>query len=287
MTGYFRACAEDRAAFERDGHLLVRGLFDRDESDLLRRAIEADPEIRSHFYDRFDAGGKSTRMALWNHPGDSVYGLAARSERVVRTMESFLGGEVYHYHSKLTAKMPLEGGAWEWHQDYGYWYHNGCLFPLMASVMVALDRTTRENGCLQVLTGSHHLGRIDHGMMTGEQVGVDPTRLEQVLERFTPLHVEMEPGDGLFFHCNTLHRSDQNRSPDRRWTVLFCYNAARNDPYREHHHPRYTPLAVVPDSAVLSAGMRLAAASEAANFLQRPVAPAELKTRLDDGALKA
>src|SRR6185503_5764484 len=68
---------------------------------------------------------------------------------VVDTMEEMLGGEVYHYHSKLTAKEPREGGAWEWHQDYGYWYHNGCVFPYMGSVMVALDRATRENGCLQ------------------------------------------------------------------------------------------------------------------------------------------
>jgi hypothetical protein len=79
-------------------------------------------------------------MALWNHPGDSVYGLAARCEKMVDTLEDLLGGEVYHYHSKLTAKEPREGGAWEWHQDYGYWYHNGCLYRLMASAMIALDR---------------------------------------------------------------------------------------------------------------------------------------------------
>ena len=53
------------------------------------------------------------------------------------------------------------GGAWEWHQDYGYWYHNGCMLPAMASVMVVLDRATHENRCLQVLRGSHHAGRFD------------------------------------------------------------------------------------------------------------------------------
>lgn len=50
-------------------------------------------------------------MALWNHPGDSVYRLAARSHRVVGAMGDMLGGEVYHYHSKLTAKEPHDGGA--------------------------------------------------------------------------------------------------------------------------------------------------------------------------------
>ena len=55
-----------------------------------------------------------------------------------------------------------------------------------------------------------------------------------------------------------MHRSDQNRSPNRRWTVLFCYNAARNNPYLEHHHPQYTPLVKVDDDAVRKAGVKLA-----------------------------
>ena len=66
----------------------------------------------------------------------------------------------------------------------------------------------------------------------------------------------MEPGDTLFFHCNLLHRSDQNRSANPRWSMICCYNAARNDPYKESHHPRYTPLVKVPDSAVREAGAR-------------------------------
>jgi hypothetical protein len=61
-----------------------------------------------------------------------------------------------------------------------------------------------------------------------------------------------------------MHRSDQNRSPNRRWTVLFCYNAARNDPYLEHHHPRYTPLREgADDAAVRAAGARVSSAEGA------------------------
>ena len=71
-------------------------------------------------------------------------------------------------------------------------------------------------------------------------------------------------GDALFFHSNTLHRSDQNRSPDRRWMLLCCYNAARNDPYKDSHHPRYTPLAKVPDRAIVETGARRFAADDAA-----------------------
>lgn len=268
--------SEQRAAFDRDGYILVRGFFDPDEAELLQTAMEQDPAIRGHFYDRNDAAGMATKMATWNHPGDSVYGYAARSHKMVDTMEDLLGGEVYHYHSKITAKEPHEGGAWEWHQDYGYWYHNGCLFPTMASAMIALDKCTKANGCLQVLKGSHQLGRVEHGLLDGEQVGADLRRVEEAQKHLDLVYCEMEPGDVLFFHCNTLHRSDQNRSDDRRWTLICCYNAARNDPYLDHHHPRYTPLEKVEDSAIKTAGLKFSSASQDDVFLEKPVAPAEL-----------
>ncbi len=269
--------AAQRAAYERDGYILIPSLFDTEEIALLRGAIETDPQLQASLYNRNDASGKATRMATWNHPGDSVYGLAARSHRVVDTMEDMLGGEVYHYHSKLTAKEPLEGGAWEWHQDYGYWYHNGCVFPYMASVMVALDKTTRENGCLQVIRGSHHAGRVEHGVLPGDQVGANPRRVEEMLKNLVLVYAEMAPGDGLFFHANVMHRSDQNRSPDRRWTVLFCYNAARNNPYLEHHHPQYTPLLKVEDEAIKKAGIRFAGDTDN-YFRQGFTNPPELST---------
>jgi ectoine hydroxylase len=266
---------EQRAQYERDGYVIIRSLFDTEEIGLMRDAMEQDPALRASLYDRKDAEGKSTRMALWNHPGDSVYGLAARSRRVVDTMEDMLGGEVYHYHSKLTAKEPYDGGAWEWHQDYGYWYHNGCIYPYMGSVMVALDRANRENGCLQVLRGSHLVGRVDHGVLPGEQVGADLRRVEEMKKQLELVYVELEPGDALFFHANVMHRSDQNRSPNRRWTVLFCFNAARNNPYVEHHHPQYTPLLKVDDEAVRAAGARVSSAADGA-FATKSVRPAEL-----------
>jgi hypothetical protein len=38
--------------------------------------------------------------------------------------------------------------------------------------------------------------------------------------------------------------------------MICCYNAKSNDPYKESHHPRYTPLAKVPDSAIREAGIK-------------------------------
>ena len=273
---------DQQAAYESDGFVLVRCFFDSEEAQLLQAAIVQDPAIRDHFYDRTDSEGLATKMATWNHPGDSIYGYAARSRKMVDTMEHLLGGEVYHYHSKITAKEPHEGGAWEWHQDYGYWYNNGCLFPQMASAMIALDKCTKANGCLQVLKGSHHMGRIDHGLLDGDQVGADLNRVKQAEKQLELVYCEMEMGDVVFFHCNTLHRSDQNRSDDRRWTLICCYNAASNDPYLEHHHPRYTPLEKVDDAEIKKAGLKFSDASHQGAFLQQSVNPATLTEKVGD-----
>ena len=45
----------------------------------------------------------------------------------------------------MSIKLPNIGGAWNWHQDYGYWYQNGCLYPDMASAFIALDANKRDN----------------------------------------------------------------------------------------------------------------------------------------------
>jgi len=243
------------AAYRNDGYVLARGMFDAGEIDLLRRSAKEDKTLDDHAYQRADSEGGSVRLALWNHPGDTIYGMFARCRSVVDSAELLLGGEVYHYHSKMIMKEPRVGGAWTWHQDYGYWYQNGVLFPLLCSAFIAVDRATKENGCLQVLKGSHLAGRIDH-VLAGDQAGADVERVAELAKRLELVHLEMEPGDTVFFDSNLLHRSDQNRSEHPRWSLICCYNAARNDPYRESHHPRYTPLAKVDDAMIRAVGMK-------------------------------
>lgn len=246
---------EQQSFFADRGYLLVEGLLDAQETALLRGAALADKALDDHAFSMADGEGGQVRLALWNHPGDSIYGMIARSRRVVEKMEALLGGEVYHYHSKMIMKDARVGGAWAWHQDYGYWYHNGVLAPDLASVSIAVDPSTRENGCLQIVPGSHKLGRLDH-VLSGDQAGADLARVHHVLERMPVLHVELNPGDAIFFHCNMLHRSDANTSQQPRWSMICCYNSARNDPYMDSHHPRYTPLVKVDDTAIVAAGLQ-------------------------------
>ncbi|MCW5747221.1 MAG: phytanoyl-CoA dioxygenase family protein [Alphaproteobacteria bacterium] len=260
------------AEYNDRGFVIARGLFAPAEISLLTRAMEQDPAVRGHILDRLDGEGRSTRIALWNRAGDSIYGLAARTARMVDTSEALLGGPVYHYQSKLTAKDPAVGGAWEWHQDYGYWYYNGCLRPDLLSCMIALDRTTRDNGCLQIVEGSHRLGRVDHTPLTQGQNEVDPQRMTHILARQPVVHCELDPGDVLIFHCNAIHRSDANRSDKRRWTLLVCYNRVDNDTVTKDDDRYYVPLEKVDDGALLRAGLAFSHGDQE-HFAARPYVP--------------
>jgi ectoine hydroxylase len=242
--------------FEENGYIFIPNFLNEEETALLFGAAKSDRKLMDNAFDVADAQGGKSRLTGWSHISDDVYGMVAAAARVVDRMEGFLGGEVYHYNSKMMLKEPRVGGAWEWHQDYGYWYQTGCLYPYMASCMIALDRATKENGCLQILKGSHHMGRIEHGRFGG-QTGADPERVAAALERLELVYCEMEPGTASFFHASLLHMSAQNRSDKPRWSFICSYNAARNNPYKDSHNPRYTPLKKVDDGAILRMGLKI------------------------------
>ena len=66
----------------------------------------------------------------------------------------------------------------------------------------------------------------------------------------------LEPGDVIFFHGNLLHASDRNNSENPRWSMICCYNFKGNNPYKESHHPRYTPLVKVADEMIKKVGIK-------------------------------
>ncbi len=247
--------AAQRQQYETTGFLVVERLFDAEEIGLLRRSAKEDKQLDDHSFGRDDGEGGTVRLSLWNHPGEGIYGAFARCKRIVSIAEQLLEDEPYHYHSKMIMKDARVGGAWAWHQDYGYWYRNGVLTPNLVSAFIAVDAATRENGCLQVISGSHRCGRIEH-QLSGEQAGADPERVEEILKRMPHVYVTMEPGDVVFFHSNLLHRSDRNLSDNPRWSMICCYNSRSNDPYKDSHHPRYTPIDRLADDAIKQIGVK-------------------------------
>lgn len=270
--------SEEVATFHKDGYVIVRKFFDKEEIDKLYGIAVADTVMRSNAVDLNDQTGKKTKLTLWFNPGEDVYSMLIRSHRMVASAAKLLDSDspVCHFHSKLMQKEPKVGGAWEWHQDYGYWYKNQFLFPdQLVSIMVALTEANKGNGCLQVIRGSHKLGRVNHGF-AGEQVGADMVMVNNALKVMEHVYVELEPGDALFFHSNLLHRSEANLSDRPRWSLISCYNSLSNPAYNDDSTAWKVPVEVVGDDQLMNVD-KLGAAREG-DFLKKENDPALKET---------
>ena len=238
------------ADYDRDGFVLVEGMFSIDEVDVLRKAVASASRVGEHTVTAHDAAGNESPLAIWKDIGDDVFGAVSANPRIVNSIRSVLRDEVYHWHSKVMLKYPEGGGAWEWHQDYGYWYRDGCPYPRLASAMITIEEAVKANGCLKVMVGSHLLGRLDHPNI-GSQHGIEPKRAE-ALESRLPVHfVEAKPGSVLFFHCNLLHASEPNLSKLQRLAYICCYNAFSNVPILGPGHGPPVPIQLASDDAIL------------------------------------
>ncbi len=248
-----RLTAEEKAAFERDGFVIRRKFLSQEELRPLAEACLGDPEIDGALVGIADSEGNMQEVVTWtNLTQPDMLSVFPRVARFVDAAEDLLEKPVYHWHSKLSMKRPGSAGRWDWHQDYAYWYHEGCLYPDMLTVTIAVDRCDEANGALRLIAGSHKVGRIEHGKV-GQASGVDQERLALIEKAHRVQLCEMEAGDVVFFHGNTLHASGPNVSDRPRTLLHMSYNTVENDPFiaqgQEHH--KYKPLIKVPDEVMI------------------------------------
>ena len=233
------------ADYHRDGYVILKGVFTPREVELMMARVDIG-KTGSVFG---DGGGRKARLDFWSELETTIWGSASKCPRIVNNVRVLLGEECAFFHGKVTLKEARTGGAWEWHQDYGYWYEQGFVFPRMLSACAALDPNRLENGCLQVLRSSHKLGRLSH-VTVQNQVGADPKRLAQIEQHFERVPVILDPGDVLFFHCNTLHTSGPNDSDQHRRNFIMCYNALGNPQLGERKTSQQFPCPVGADDVI-------------------------------------
>ena len=229
--------AADAEFFQREGYIVVRNAFSREEMDIARTAIQTNERMQrqlTNIREKTESGKHNAfeTIFVWNDvAGDDLFAKLTRNYQIFERLETIFADQVYVYHNKVALKYPCVPG-FRYHQDYFYWYSMGCLYPDMATASIAIDAATRENGCLRVLAGSHKMGRIEHEFdQEREDSGVSEERLAFIRPRCKEVFVELGIGDVVIFHCNTLHGSDDNFSDKSRLALLGCYNTKHNDPY--------------------------------------------------------
>lgn len=125
-------------------------------------------------------------------------------------------------------KPAHRGTMLPWHQDR--WTHLDR--DPQVTIWTALDPATIENGCVQIVPGSHKtLLNPEHasGFLTKQQ--------GEAIDEKDAIYVELEPGEVALLHNWTLHRSDTNRSDTSRRAFSVCYMDARTQVTGDHHYP--------------------------------------------------
>ena len=126
---------------------------------------------------------------------------------------------VRFWHDQLFCKPPRKGGVVAWHQDYSYWTRTKPLAHL--TCWCGLDDSTKENGCLQYVPGSHRWGLLDKPELAGDLMGIENYLTPEQRKNFKPVPVETKAGEAIFHHPLTLHGSGENKSdrPRRAFVI--------------------------------------------------------------------
>ena len=219
-------------SYLRDGYLLMPNLIDRLD---IGHAIEAINEILQTddlaSVAELEPGADRVARRIWSPTKvHSQFVKLAEDSRILDVVESLIGPDILFHYSKLHLKAAQHGSPVEWHQDFSYYPHTN---TGLLTALVYLDDADEDNGCLQVMRGSHLNGLDDHyvdGSFRGKIPA--PASQEQAQEIVS---LGASAGSVIFLHCLTKHASASNRSGRPRRAFLPAYRAA--DAYPIYYGP--------------------------------------------------
>jgi 2-aminoethylphosphonate dioxygenase len=142
-------------------------------------------------------------------------------------LQELCGEPAVLFKEKINFKLP-GGAGFQPHQDapafttFGQRYH--------VTMMISVDATTRQNGCLEVVDGFHGAGLLPQA----SDGTLDPAWA--AAQAWKP--IETRPGDVLFFDSCVPHRSGPNHSTAARAALYVTYNRASEGDRRREYFAR-------------------------------------------------
>ncbi len=230
---------EDRRLYGERGYHVVRGLFGRDELlpwekrflAIVNEEVPPAPGMlvmRDVMVAKGAVEPDSSAAAIAKiqdfHADPVLFDGYVKHPRLLSFVEAFLGPDLKSIHTMLINKPPGVDGRHPLHQDLLY-------FPFrpadrIVATWTALQPCTRENGCLVVVPGTHKGELLRHENPDWEWLNLAYFGAAGVGEHAERLHLEMEPGDTVFFHPILQHGSGQNRTEGFRRAISAHYASA-------------------------------------------------------------
>ncbi len=223
----FRLPDEQVAAFHAQGYLAgIQVLDDRQVEALcseLSGLMDASHPAHELFYEYHSNESTDANTVLFHALGAWRTGPAFHdvlwSPAFVMAASQLLDGAVRFWHDQLFCKPAHHGGVVAWHQDYSYWTRTEPMSHL--TCWIALDDSTRDNGCLYYVPGSHRWKLLPVTGLTGNMDEIQTVLSPEQKAAFHPVPVEIKRGQCSFHHPLMVHGSYENRSDRPRRATLI------------------------------------------------------------------
>ncbi|MFT7242884.1 MAG: phytanoyl-CoA hydroxylase [Candidatus Azotimanducaceae bacterium] len=237
-------------SFQRDGFLVVPGLLedhiieqmrvvadDHVAAQLAPVEYEVDVQYPGSPLNAKAEGGETTRRLLHAYSRHEVYRNWASDSSIKAILQDLFAARNIElsqcHHNCIMTKHPGFSSATLWHQDNRYWSFDE---QNLISVWTALGDENRENGCLRVIPGSHHLvldpGCFDAAMFLRPDLPTNKLLIQNAIR------VELKRGDVLFFHSKLFHAAGRNLTGEVKYSLVYTYHESSNRPIRDTRSAR-------------------------------------------------
>lgn len=230
---------EQKAFYQDNGYMLVKGLLSREEAAAYRQECHA-LIARLSAWQSTDATWASARDlgkkdTVLQHCHDVQFQSAAFSKLIVddrftSVAADIIGSDnVQLHHTKMFIKPPEKGSPFPMHQDHPFFPHEK---HSMIAAIFHFDDAPLEKGCVRVVPGSYKLGPLTHNPEGSWHLPFEQYPVESAVP------CPAEAGDVLFFSYLTVHGSGINVSQEARTTVLVQMRDANDPPTLKTHESR-------------------------------------------------
>ena len=223
--------SEEQVSFYREhGYLAGIRVLNDEQLEVLRREVAGlvDPAHPGHelFYE-FNANESADPDRILFHalggwrikPG--FHDLLWHPGFVVPARQ-LLGGAMRFWHDQIFYKPARHGGVVIWHQDYSYWTRTAPVGHIKC--WIGLDDSTRENGCLYYVPGSHHWPLLPRTSFANEMDAILDSLTPAQRSSFNPIAIELKAGECSFHHPFMVHGSYANSTDTpRRGLVINAF----------------------------------------------------------------
>lgn len=155
----------------------------------------------------------------------------AFDDAILDIVAPILGPDIALFSTHFICKPKGNGKRVSWHEDSAYW--KGKITPMeVCTVWLAIDPSTRENGCMMVIPRSHREGK--RGFSDYEPVDLNESVfgteiIKPQRDDARRVFIELEPNQCSLHNARTQHGSEANTSQIRRcgWTMRFCSSSVK------------------------------------------------------------